>query len=191
MATSIEQFLNAASSNTIRANNQWEAVFTSGFNDIDKVLTRAVMFGKNFELPNRTIDYASIHYKGFEMANIVPTKMSMGNEHTTTIQADVNGEYRRAFLAWQGKVMNPDISGGSVFEGDRSVNEKSIVRINLFDKDNKTVVETYKFFNIRVTNVGPITLTYEGGDVATFDVTFKSTYWEIESATNGAFLNQK
>lgn len=191
MATSIEEFLNAASSNTIRATNQWEAVFTSGYNDIDKVLKTAVMFGKNFEIPNRTIDYASVHYKGFEMANIVPTKMSMGNEHTVSIQADVNGSYRRAFLAWQGKVMNPDISGGSVFEGDRSINEKSIVRINLFDKDNKTVIETYKFYNIRVTNVGPITLTYEGGDVATFDVTFKSTYWEIETAKQGALLNQK
>lgn len=191
MATSIDEFLNAASSNTIRANNQWEAVFTSGYNDIDKVLKTAVMFGKNFELPNRTIEYASVHYKGFEMANIVPTKMSMGNEHTVTIQADVDGEYRRAFLAWQGKVMNPDISGGSVFEGDRSINTKSIVRINLLDKTNKEPVETYKFYNIRVTNVGPISLTYEGGDVATFDVTFKSTYWEIESAKNGAFLNQK
>lgn len=191
MATSIDEFLNAASSNTIRANNQWEAVFTSGYNDIDNVLKNAVMFGKNFELPNRSIEYASIHYKGFEMANIVPTKMTMGNEHTVTIQADVDGEYRRAFLAWQGKVMNPDISGGSVFEGDRSINEKSIVRINLLDKFNKTPVETYKFYNVRVTNVGPISLTYEGGDVATFDVTFKSTYWEIETAKNGALLTQK
>lgn len=191
MATSIDEFLNAASSNTIRANNQWEAVFTSGYNDIDNVLKKAVMFGKNFELPNRSIEYASIHYKGFEMANIVPTKMTMGNEHTITIQADVDGEYRRAFLAWQGKVMNPDISGGSVFEGDRSINEKSIVRINLLDKFNKTPVETYKFYNVRVTNVGPMTLTYEGGDVATFDVTFKSTYWEIETAKNGALLTQK
>ena len=87
--------------------------------------------------------------------------------------------------------MNPDISGGSVFEGDRSINEKSIVRINLLDKFNKTPVETYKFYNVRVTNVGPISLTYEGGDVATFDVTFKSTYWEIETAKNGALLTQK
>lgn len=191
MATSIEQFLNAAHSNTIRANNQWEAVFTSGYDDIDKVLKTAVMFGKNFEIPNRTIEYASVHYKGFEMANIVPTKMSMGNEHTVSITADVNGEYRRAFLAWQGKVMNPAISQGSKFEGDRGINEKSIVRINLLGKDNDEVVETYKFYNVRVTNVGPISLQYDGGDTATFDVTFKSTYWEIETAKYGAFTDQK
>ena len=189
MATPIEQFLNAAHSNTIRANNQWEAVFTSGYDEIDKVLQTAVLFGKNFEIPNRTIEYATVSYKGFEMANIVPTKMSMGNEHTVSIIADVDGSYRRAFLAWQAKVMNPAISDGSRFEGDRGINEKSIVRINLLGKDNDTVVETYKFYNVRVTNVGPMTLTYEGGDTATFDVTFKSTYWEIEAAKNGALTD--
>lgn len=191
MATPIEQFLAATNSNTIRANNQWEATFTSGYNDIDKVLKTAVMFGKNFTLPGRNIEYASIHYKGFEMANIVPTRLTMENEHTMTIQADVNGEYRRAFLAWQAKVINPDIEGGSVFEGDRGINEKSIARITLFDKDNKTVIETYKLYNIRITAVGPVSLTYEGGDVATFDVTLKSTYWTIEDSKKGSLIGQK
>lgn len=125
------------------------------------------------------------------MANIVPTKMSMGNEHNVTITADVNGEYRRAFLAWQGKVMNPAITDGSCFEGERGVNPRSVVRIQLLGADNKTVVETYKFYNVRVTNVGPMQLTYEGGDVATFDVTFRSTFWEIEKAEHGALTDQK
>lgn len=191
MATAIEEFLAATTSNTIRANNQWEATFTSGYTEIDNVLKKAVMFGKNFTLPGRSVEYASVHYKGFEMANIVPTKLTMENEHTMTIQADVNGEYRRAFLAWQAKVMNPDIEGGSVFEGDRGINEKSIARISLFDKDNQTVIETYKLYNVRITNVGPMSLTYEGGDVATFDITMKSTYWKIEDSKNGALTDQK
>lgn len=191
MAHSLQEFLNAANSNTIRANNQYEVMATSGYTDIDKVLEVATMFGKGFTLPNRTIEYGSVSYKGFEFANIVPTKMSMGNEHTMSIYADVNGSYRRAFLAWMGKVMNPDISGGSVLEGDRGINEKSIIRVQLFDKDNQTVIETYKFFNIRVTSVGDLTLTYDGGEVATFDVTFKSSYWEIESSAKGDFIGQK
>lgn len=191
MAHSLQEFLNAANSNTIRANNQYEVMATSGYTDIDKVLEVATMFGKGFTLPNRAIEYGSVSYKGFEFANIVPTKMTMGNEHTMSIYADVNGSYRRAFLAWMGKVMNPDISGGSVLEGDRGINEKSIIRVQLFDKDNQTVIETYKFFNIRVTSVGDLTLTYEGGDVATFDVTFKSSYWEIESSAKGDFIGQK
>ena len=189
-AYSLQDFLNTANANTIRANNQYEVFCTSGYNEIDKVLQMASIYGQNITLPNRGIEYASVSFKGFEMANIVPTKMTMENEHTITILNDVNGSLRRAFLAWQGKVMNPDISGGSYFEGDRGINEKSIIRVHLFDKDNETVIEKYKFFNVRVTSVGSVTLTYDGGDKSTFDVTFKSTYWEIEESTKGELIGQ-
>lgn len=191
MARSLQEFLNAASSNTIRVNNQFEVMATSGYSDIDKVLETAVMFGQGIALPDRKIEYASVSYKGFEFGNLVPTKMTMGNEHTMSIIADVNGSYRRAFLAWMGKVMNPDISGGSVLEGDRRINDKSILRVQLFDYDNKTVIETYKFYNVRVTSVGEVTLTYDGGEKAMFDVTFKSSYWEIEDSKKGALIGQK
>lgn len=191
MAHSLQEFLNAANSNTIRANNQFELSITSGYNDIDKVLETATMFGQNISIPDRGTEFASVSYKGYEMPNLVPTRMTMTNEHTMTVIADVNGSYRRAFLAWQGKVINPDISGGSVFEGDRGINQNSIVRVMLFDKDNKTVIETYKFFNVKIKSVGAISLQYDGGDKATFDVTFISTYWEIESAKKGALTSQK
>ena len=52
--------------------------------------------------------------------------------------------------------MNADIAGGSLFEGNRGVNEKSIIRIRLFDKMNNDIVETYRFFNVAITNVGSI-----------------------------------
>ena len=191
MAHALQDFLNAANSNTIRVNNQFELEAASGYADIDNVLNTAVMFGQNFTLPNRTLEFASVHYKGAEFTNLVPTTMKWENEHTVTVVADINGEYRRAFLAWQGKVINPDISGGSKFEGDRSINDQSLIRIRLFDKDNETVVETYKFYTVKISQVGPMTLTYEGGDKATFDVVFKSTYWEIEKAENGALTSQK
>lgn len=190
MATPITEFLAEATADTIRANNQYEVRCTSGFADIDAVMKRAVMMGNNFTLPERGQEYATVYYKGYEMQNLVPTRLTMQQEHTMTIKCDVNGEYRRAFLAWQGKVINPDIEGGSLFEGDRGVNEKSIIRVDLFDKDNKTVIETIKFYNVRIKQVGPVTLTYEGGEVATFDVTFGSIYWKIEEAKNGAFTSQ-
>lgn len=190
MATPITEFLAEATADTIRANNQYEVRCTSGFADIDAVMKRAVMMGNNFTLPERGQEYATVYYKGYEMQNLVPTRLTMQQEHTMTIKCDVNGEYRRAFLAWQGKVINPDIEGGSLFEGDRGVNEKSIIRVDLFDKDNKTVIETIKFYNVRIKQVGPVTLTYDGGEVATFDVTFGSIYWKIEEAKNGAFTSQ-
>ena len=190
MATPITDFLAAATADTIRANNQYEVRCTSGYSDIDNVLKTAVMFGSNFTLPERGQEYATVYYKGYEMQNLVPTRLTMQQEHTMTIKCDTNGEFRRAFLAWQGKVINPDIEGGSLFEGDRGVNEKSIIRVDLFDKDNETVVETYKFYNVRIKQVGPITLTYDGGDVATFDVTFGSIYWKIEMAKLGSLTDQ-
>lgn len=191
MARALNEFLNLASANTVRANNQYELMATSGITEVDNILKDAVLFGKGFALPNRTIEYSSVHFKGFECANLVPTRMTMGNEHTISIVADVNGSYRRAFLAWQNHVMNADISGGSVFEGDRGINEKAIIRVMLFDKDNETVVETYKFYNVHVQNVGEMTLTYEGGEAASFDVTFRSTYWEIEKSDKGGLIGQK
>ena len=191
MAHALKDFLNAANSNTIRSTNQYEIEIQSGYSDIDEVLQKAVMFGQNFTLPNRTLEFASVSYKGAEFANLVPTTMKWETEHTMTIIADVNGEYRRAFLAWQGKVINPDISGGSKFEGERSMNDQSILRVRLLDSNNDDVVETYKFYNVKISSVGGISLTYEGGDKATFDVTFKSTYWEIEKSEKGALTNQK
>lgn len=191
MAHSLAEFLAAANANTIRANNQYEIVATSGYSDVDNVLKTAVMFGQNFTIPGRGIEYASVSYKGYEMTNLVPTRMTMEQEHTMTVIADVNGSYRRAFLAWMNHVINADIAGGSVFEGDRGINEQSIIRIQLFDKDNQTVIETIKLYNVRVTNVGPLSLTYESGDKLTFDVTFKSTYHEIESSLKGELIGQK
>ena len=191
MAHSLAEFLAAANANTIRANNQYEIVATSGYSDVDNVLKTAVMFCKNFNIPGRSIDYATVSYKGYEMQNLVPTRISMEQEHTFDIIADVNGSYRRAFLAWMNHVINADIAGGSVFEGDRGINEQSIIRVQLFDKDNQTVIETVKLYNVRITQVGPIALTYESGDTATFQVTAKSTYWELESSLKGEIIGQK
>ena len=59
----------------------------------------------------------------------VPTVMKMEQDHTITVRADTNGEIRRGFLAWAAKVADPDIEGGSVFAGDRRLNNSSVVRL--------------------------------------------------------------
>lgn len=191
MAHSLNEFLNATNANTIRANTQWELEAVSGYKEIDDVLTTATMYCQNFDLPNRTLEFANVSYKGAEFTNLVPTTMKWETDHTVTVIADVNGQNRRAFLAWQGKVINPDILGGSKFEGDRGINEQSKIRIRLLDKDNDTVVETYMFYNVKIQQVGPLTLTYDGGDKATFTVVFRSTLWNIENSEKGALIGQK
>lgn len=191
MARSLAQFLAAATSDTIRCTNTFEIEASSGYADIDNLLENTLLFGQNINIPTRGIEYAAVSFKGYEVPNLVPTRMTMETEHSMNVIADINGEHRRVFLKWMNYVMNADINGGSLFEGDRGVNEKSIIRIRLFDKDNKSIAETYKFYNVVVTEVGGLTLDYNGGDAAKFDVKFKSSFWELEESKNGALTEQK
>lgn len=191
MARSLAQFLAAATSDTIRCTNTFEIEASSGYSDIDAVLENTLLFGQNINIPTRGIEYAAVSFKGYEVPNLVPTRLTMETEHAMNVIADINGEHRRVFLKWMNYVMNADINGGSLFEGNRGVNEKSIIRIRLFDKDNKSICETYKFYNVVITNVGGIALDYNGGDTAKFDVQFKSSFWELEESKNGALTEQK
>lgn len=191
MAYSLERFLQAATSDTIRCTNTFEIEASSGYDDIDPVIEKITLFGQNINIPTRSVEYAPVSFKGYEVPNLVPTRLVMETEHTMTVIADIAGEHRRLFLRWMNHVINADIAGGSLFEGDRGVNEKSIIRIRLFDKFNKDVVETYRFYNVQISNVGGIQLDYNGGDTAKFDVTFKSSFWSLENPKEGAFLDQK
>lgn len=189
MAHSLQEFLTQATSDTIRCTNQFQISITTGYSDLDAEMETALLFGQSFSVPQRSQEYAEVSFKGYSMP-LVPTRMTMEQEHTMTVLDDVNGTNRRLFLAWMGKVMNPAISEGSLFEGQRGVSE-SVVRLQLFDADNKTVIQTYKFYGVQVGSVGNTQLTYEGGDKSTFDVTFKSIYWNMEDTKKGAFIDQK
>ena len=191
MAHALNEFLQAATADNIRCTNQFEIEATSGYSDVDAVLEKTMIFGQNLAIPTRSINYATVSFKGYEMTSLVPTTLAMDQEHTMTVLEDINGENRRAFLAWQNHVMNAAISDGSLFEGDRGINANAILRIRLFDKDNKTVCQTYKFYNVCVKSVGSLELDYNGGDAGRFQVTFGSTYWELEDNVNGALKDIK
>ena len=189
MAHSLQEFLNAVNSDTIRCTNQFQISITTGFPDIDAMMEDTLLFGQTFTIPQRANEYANVSFKGYEMP-LVPTKLTMDQEHTMTVLDDVNGSNRRLFLAWLAKIINPAIDEGSVFEGNRNVSQ-SVIRLELFDADNKTVTQTYKFIGANVKTVGNTSLTYEGGDKATFDVTFNSIYWQCENHQKGNFTEQK
>ena len=166
-----------------------EIQLTTGYNDIDKVFEDLTMYAQGFEVPTRTQEYVEVQFKGYPVP--VPSLLKMGQDHTLTINADVDGELRRACLAWQAKISDPAISDGSVFTGDRRVNNKSVMRVLLLDNDMMTVTETYKLIGVKPQEVGPLAISNTGGDVATFTLSFKSLYWEIENSNNGAFVGQK
>ena len=188
MAHAIEQFLNQANSSTIRCTNTFEIEIVTVYPELDKNMEAAMLFGQEIALPNREIEQAEVAYKGYSMP-LVPTKMNMEHEHTIKVLDDIDGTNRRLFLAWMNKTMDADIDGGSVFAGDRGVSN-STIRVILFGKDNETVSQIYRFVGVRVKTVGNISLTYDGGDKSTFDVTFTSLYWKIEKAVDGDYRNQ-
>lgn len=185
MARSLSEFLNQATQDTIRCTNQFEVKWTSGIQEVDQLMEDTMIFGQSFSIPKRSVNYAEVSFKGYAVPNLVPTNIDMDKEVTMNILEDVNGTNRRVFETAMNHVMNFDIGGGSVFEGDRGVNPNSILRLELFDKDNKTVIQTYKFWNVHVKEVGNTSLDYNGGDAAKFDVNFVCSYFEIESKKGG------
>lgn len=110
----------------------------TGYSDVDAEMDKVLLFGQTFSVPTRAIEYADVSFKGYSMP-LVPTRMTMEQEHTMTVLDDVDGTNRRLFLMWLNKTMNAAISEGSLFEGDRGVHN-STIRLELFDKDNKTVI---------------------------------------------------
>jgi len=191
MAVNLQEFLGQVNKNGgIRTQNLFELYVSSGYPDVDEVLSKITMYGQGFEIPARTIEYNVVGFKAYDVP--IPGKFSMTQEHEFTVNADMDGEIRRAFLAWQGKTVNPAVSDGSLFEGDRNINLGSVIRIHLLG-NNGQVSEIYKLLGVKVRNVGPLTVSNTDAAVAQFSISLESIYWEIESGTvaGGAFKDQK
>lgn len=191
MAESLLNFLGQMSTNQLRTTNLFEMEVASGYSEIDDVLKHITMYGEGFTLPNRSQEFADVGFKGFNVP--VPTVMREEQSHSMTVRADSAGEIRRAFLAWAAKTADPDISNGSVFAGDRRLNTAGTIRIKLLASyDNVTVSEVYKMIGVKIESVGGVQVSNNDASVSTFEVQFRSIYWEIEkgSVVDGALKTQ-
>ena len=160
------------------------------------------MYGQNFTLPERTVNYEDLQYRAYKIP--VPTTLDMTQDHSMTVYADVRGDLRRALLDWQAACINPDISHGSYFESNRRPTrlgfntntgdngfEPSIV-VRLLAPDYQTPIEQTKIYGSRVMKVGGLELSNISGSISTFSVDFKSVYWEQRSfATGGGGYNKE
>lgn len=188
MAKSLLNFLTEIQNQGVRTSNMFEIEISSGYPEVDMLLENITMWGKNFTLPKRTQEFADVNFKGYPIP--VPTKMTMEREHTMTVNADAEGVIRRAFLLWQSMVTDPAISDGSLFAGDKRPPANSYIRIRLLDQDMENVTETYKMVGVSITDVNGYQLSNDDANVATFDVGFKSVYWEIESFSGGKAITR-
>lgn len=189
MAVSLQKYLNSMSQNQMRTTNMFEMSITTGYADIDKVFEGITMYVEGFAAPERTQNYADVGFKGTTVP--VPTTLQFQQDHEITVRADTNGEIRRAFLAWAAKVTDPDIEGGSVFAGDRRLNNNSVVRLQLLDNDMTAVAEVYKLHGVKVASVGALQMSNTDSNIAQFSVNLKSVFWSIENSANGALIGQK
>lgn len=189
MAIALNTFLNQMSTNQLRTSNMFEMTVTTGYSEIDAVFKNITMYVDGFAAPSRSQEFVDVGFKGFTVP--IPTVMKMEQDHTLTVRADADGEIRRGFLAWAAKVADPDIGGGSVFEGDRRFKLDSVVRLHLLDNDMKRTSEVYKLIGVKVANVGALQMSNNESGVATFEVGLKSVYWEIEASAFGALASQK
>lgn len=190
MAEPLITFYNRLSTNQLRATNMFEFEVTSGYEDVDNALKYITMYGEGLTLPTRSTQFVDVGFKGYTLP--IPTVGQMEQQHTITIRADANGEIRRAFLAWQGHVWDPNISAGSVFTGDRRMNSGGTIRVKLLDNDMMTISEIYKIIGVKIESVGGLQVSNTDSSVSTFDTQFRSVWWEIEqgSVNAGAFANQ-
>ena len=191
MAINLQEFLGQVNKNGgIRSQNLFELYITTGYPEIDEILKSITMYGQGFEVPARNVETNTVSFKAYDVP--IPGKFSMTQDHSITVNADMDGEIRRAFLAWQAKTVNPAISNGSLLEGDRNINLGSVIRIHLLG-NNGQISEIYKLLGVRIKEVGAHSVSNTDAGISTFTVSFSSIYWEIEdgSVANGSFKEQK
>lgn len=186
-------FLTKMSTNQVRTANLFELeISIPSYPDIQTIFNdlNITMYAEGFELPSRTLNFTEVAYKGYPVP--IATTTTMTQEHSLTIRADMNGELRRAFLAWQAETSNPAISDGSIFEGDRRIREQDTVKLHLIGNDMRESIETYVLYGVKVAEVGALSMSNNTSPgVATFSVSLKSIYWEILESKEGKLTRQK
>ena len=188
MAVGLNDFIERLKVNQVRTQNMFEVEVECDIPTVQEVFNGITMYATGFQLPDRSQEFAEIGFKGFTLP--VPTVMKMGQEHTMTINADVDGNLRRGFLAWAGAVSDPHIKNGpGLFEGDRRFGS-STIRVHLLGYSMNTPIETYVMTGVRIANVGGLQVSNTDSGISTFDVQFRSLYWYIEGIQGDSFQSQ-
>lgn len=141
------------------------------------------IYGQGFELPDRTNETADVQYRAYPIP--VPTTLKMGQDHNITLNCDVHQKLRRGFLNWQARAIDPRVTLQTTsFAADRRPTAgvgASGLRLFLLAPDMATSEMIVRIYGVRVTSVGTLALSNTDGGVATFQVGFKSVYWEIDT----------
>lgn len=189
--TGIGAFMNALQGNPVRTQNLFEVEIFAGISSVDNYFKTAernnkvTMYAEGFTLPSRSQDFVDISFKGYPIP--IPTLMKMEQDHSMTIRADYLGNFRRGFLAWMAATCDPGIGNDTVFKGDRRFHIESTITVHLLDYTMDASVEDYILHGVRIQSVGGLTMSNNDSGVATFEVQFKSLWWDIKDVKDGSF----
>lgn len=182
MAESLQNFLSKLSTDQLRTTNLFEIQISTPYPDVNEIVGEQItFFAEGFQVPSRTQNFADVGFKGYNVP--VPTNMQMEQDHTITVRADSDGRLRRAFLLWQNNISNTQnvLTNASFLSGDKHYQYNSQIRIRLLDPGNTNkVIETYTMYGVRISSVGGLQVSNTDASVATFDVGFKSVWWETD-----------
>ena len=188
MNYNLSQAIDIYNQNQPRVQTMYELDIYTGFDYLDSILKTTQVLCKGFILPDRTQNFEDINYRAYKIP--IPTNLEMGQDHNMTFVADVRGDIRRAMLDWQAATTNPNITGGSYFQANRRPTrlgpgdgaQPSIV-VKLLAPDMQTPVEQCLIYGTKVQKVGGLELSNDNASIATFQVDFKSVYWEQTNGT--------
>lgn len=186
------QALEAYNADQVMTQTMWYIDVSPPSNYSGPDLTNMQIYGQGFTVPNRTNEFADVNYRGYNIPT--PTVLKMEQTHTVQINCDVDQHLRRGFLAWQACAIDPAINGQvTSFASDRrptaGVGSGSL-RVALLAPDYETEEMAVMIYGVRVESVGSITLSHSDGGIATFEVGFRSVFWELDwFVQNGADSN--
>lgn len=182
----LSQALAAYNGDQVMTQTMW---YIEAVNTKEPDLEHMQIYGQGFELPERTNETAEVSYRAYPIP--VPTTLKMGQDHNITLNADVHQKLRRGFLNWQARAIDPRITNQTTsFAADRRPTAgvgASGLRLYLLAPDMKSSEMIVRIYGVRVTSVGSLALSNTDGGIATFQVSFKSVYWEMEPSFNNIY----
>ena len=145
----------------------FQPVFPSGISVPQNPEARFLV--KTTSLPMSSVEEMITPWQGFDYKT---GGKRMYNDLTVTFNVDLNANIRKAFLAWQDMILDPQTNHHAYPE--QYFTEQDLVLLGL----EFTPILSYKLHFAWPGEVGDLALDYsQTAEIASFDVTFKYTYF--------------
>lgn len=143
----------------------------------DVGLEKMTYLVKSTSLPMRSLEEVLVQWQGFDFPFAGKSTFS---EFTMTFNVDREAKVKKTFENWINLIHNPETN-------TYALTEMYMIdqRIQLLGYQGEVVLE-YKLHNAWPRESGPIELSYDSTEIATFDVTWRYTHHTLSYSESGA-----